>query len=162
MSAFRLYVIGNGVPIGIRLAGVGIAFVTIMITVLAGWYIVRQMNRVKDDVIYERRKIRYGFTCLIRYYEQYLTIIYQAEKTRIAVRYGRHYVPCPRPHQQRCQRGASHNAAPGQFSRIGYFTIMPDKQTRTLVQYSLLRLVRGLSCRDIYIFALPASSRVSQ
>ncbi|EIN03918.1 hypothetical protein PUNSTDRAFT_138961 [Punctularia strigosozonata HHB-11173 SS5] len=57
---------GHGVPIKTRLISLAVVAVTIGITVGAGWYILREMNKVKDEIIYERRKSRQQYQATSR------------------------------------------------------------------------------------------------
>jgi hypothetical protein len=49
---------GHGVPVKTKLISTAVVGVTVIVTVVAGWYVIREMNRVKDEVIYSRRKTR--------------------------------------------------------------------------------------------------------
>lgn len=47
-----------------RVASYALIVVTTIVTLLAAWYIFRDLHRVKPVVIYERRKARYAHSAL--------------------------------------------------------------------------------------------------
>ena len=52
---------GSGTKSNSLVSGVVLS-ITVLVTLLAAWYIYRELNRVKPIVIYERRKARYVLT----------------------------------------------------------------------------------------------------